>query len=62
MPDPDETPRPQGGLPPEPADHDPNRPDAADEAATWGGEGGAGSYRGSPLTQPPRKDTEKKEG
>jgi hypothetical protein len=61
MPDPD-GPRPQGGAPPDPPHRDPNAPDTAGEAATWGGEGGAGSYRGSPLTQPPLKDAEKKEG
>ena len=61
MPDPADAPDPQGGAPPDAAPADPNAT-LPDDAATWGGEGGAGSYRGSPLTQPPLRNPEKKEG
>ena len=32
------------------------RPGEAPEAGTWGGEGGAGDYRGGPVTSDPSKD------
>lgn len=61
MPDPSDAPGPQGGARPDPPHDDPGAL-PADDAATWGGEGGAGSYRGSPQTQPPLRKPEKKEG
>jgi hypothetical protein len=62
MPEPKDAPEPQGGAPSEPAQGGSNASGDGGEAATWGGEGGAGSYRGSPLTQRPSKQPEKKEG
>jgi hypothetical protein len=61
MPDPRDAPDSQGGPPPDPPAHDPGADADADDA-TWGGEGGAGSYRGPLLTNVPRPDREKKEG
>jgi hypothetical protein len=61
MSEPHDAPGPQGGTP-DPAHRDPATGAGDDDAATWGGEGGAGSHRGSPLTNVPLPNAEKKEG
>jgi hypothetical protein len=47
--------RPSTGEGPTPGKVDPPAP-ADDGTATWGGEGGAGDYRGGPVTSRPPDD------
>jgi len=54
-----------GNAGPTPGKVDPATPaDEADATATWGGEGGAGDYRGGPVTSDrtdrPRRDKRSK--
>lgn len=60
MPHPDDAPRPQGA----PVKGPERVPEPArdEDAATWGGEGGAGSYVGSPSAPRPKDVPASKKG